>query len=108
MLKVKIENAVVELPTTTAERREAAEREQLRRAAERSKFIAAQSSPKYEPRVRIRLWEQLHAMHLPREPNHRLVRVIARHTALSVEQIRAEQTRRSEETSAPPIPETGA
>lgn len=74
---------------------ETAERE---RAATREKFIAAQTAPHYDARFRIRLWEQLHAMHLPNDANHRLVRVIAAQTALTLNDIKLEQERRATES----------
>ena len=77
-----------------ADRRAAAQRDEEDRIAQRKKFLAALTSPHHEPQRRIRLWEQLHAMHLPQAAEHRLIAVIAAQTALSVEQVHAEQARR--------------
>jgi hypothetical protein len=82
-------------PGSAAERREAAERELQQRQAERQKLLAAQQSPKYDPQRRIELWEHIHGMLLPRIAEHRLVDVIAKQTALTVEQVRHEQVRRA-------------
>ncbi len=46
------------------------------------------------PEQRIRAWERLHELDLPRRAAHPLVKVIARQTHLSVEQVRDEQRRR--------------
>ena len=94
----KFDNESVFFIGTATERREAAERRRLQQLAERSRSIAAQSAPEHDPRRRIELWEHLHAMYLPRSANHRLVNVIAQQTALSVEQVRAEQQRRAAAT----------
>lgn len=80
---------------SAADRREAARREEAVQSAERQRHLAAQAAPHRNPEQRIKIWEQLHAMWLPREPNHRLVGVIAAQTALTIEQIQAEQRRRA-------------
>lgn len=92
---------------SAADRREAARREEAVHAAERQRHLAAQAAPQRDPQQRIRIWEQLHAMWLPREPNHRLVGVIAAQTALTVEQIQAEQRRRAA-PAAPAVESTTA
>jgi len=86
---------------SAADRREAAKREEAVHSAERQRHLAAQAAPHREPQQRIKIWEQLHAMWLPREPNHRLIAVIAQQTALTVEQVRAEQKRRVAAAAAP-------
>jgi len=78
------------------ERRAAIELAAQERAAVRTSRIEAQSSPLLTPQERVQRWEELHAVRLPADPNHKLVRVIAVATALAVEQVREEQTRRCE------------
>jgi hypothetical protein len=107
MFATKFDNNLFAFAGTATERREAAEREQLRREAERRKFIVAQSSPQYEPQQRIQLWEHLHAMRLPPAADHRLVRVIAKQTALTVEQVQKEQVRRTTATNSVVVTESG-
>jgi hypothetical protein len=80
---------------SVVDRRAAAQREEKERAALRQKYLSAQTAQHREPQQRIRLWEQLHCMHLPTAAGHRLVRVIAEQTALTIEQIQAEQVRRA-------------
>lgn len=77
------------------DRRAEAEREQQERAAIRHQEIAAQSSPLSGPEDRIRLWERLHGLRLPQSATHRLLRVIATQTNLSIAQVREEQDRRA-------------
>lgn len=77
------------------DRKAAIERAEHERAAERHSRIEAQSSPLLTPQERVQRWEDLHGVRLPKDPNHKLVRVIAQDTALPIEQVRAEQMRRA-------------
>jgi hypothetical protein len=61
----------------------------------RQQELGEQSSPLSTPADRIRIWERVHQLQLPHSPNHRLVSVIAAHTNLSVEDVRAEQRLRA-------------
>jgi len=45
--------------------------------------------------VRITTWERLHALSLPRTPEHTLVKVIATQTHLTLDQVHLEQQRRA-------------
>lgn len=71
------------------------ERAQQERAALRDSELEAQSSPVKEPRERIETWERLHALRLPRAPDHLLVKVIATQTRLTVAEVQEEQRRRT-------------
>jgi hypothetical protein len=77
------------------ERRAAALRAEQERAELRHARIEAQASPFTTPQERIRLWEDLHGLALPRNMDHKLVRVIANHTALTIHEVQEEQARRS-------------
>lgn len=44
---------------------------------------------------RIRIWERRHGLTLPRDANHRLVKVVAHQTDLALDQVREEQQRRA-------------
>lgn len=74
--------------------RAAVERENEARAEERRTRLEALISPLITIEERIRLWEALHELRLPLDPRHGLLNVIARDTALAVDQLRAEQQRR--------------
>jgi hypothetical protein len=65
------------------------------RAQERAQLLERQSSPLHTPEERIRLWEQLHVLSLPRKSTHPLLSVIALQTALTLEQVQDEQRRRA-------------
>jgi hypothetical protein len=62
--------------------------------ASRSAAMMRLSSAALEPGDRIRLWEEIYRVRLPHSADHPLVPVVAKHTALSIEQIVAEQRRR--------------
>ena len=74
-------------PGSLADRRAQAEHEQQQRLIERQQQIAQLSSPLRTAEERIRLWEKLHALTLPRSPTHKLLRIIAEQTELSLEQV---------------------
>jgi len=84
------------------DRRAAALREEQERIALRHAQIEAQSSPHMTARERIGLWENLHALQLPRGAEHKLVRVIAKQTGLTVHDVQAEQLRRANPSGIAP------
>jgi hypothetical protein len=64
--------------------------------AERRKFdLAEQSSRLKSAEERIRIWERLHEVTLPRDPEHRLIEIIASNTGLAASDVRDEQRRRA-------------
>jgi hypothetical protein len=80
---------------STADRRAQIQREQQELAAERQKELLSQTSTLNTPEDRIRIWERLHALSLPVATSHKLVRVIATQTELTVGQVQEEQERRA-------------
>jgi hypothetical protein len=60
---------------------------QERRQAE----LAEQVSIRNAPGERIRIWERLHGLPLPRDPSHNLLSVIAAATDLELAQVHEEQ-----------------
>lgn len=65
--------------------------EQIQAVERRRLELAEQTSTLNAPDVRIRIWERLHGVALPRDPAHRLLAVIATDTGLMLEQIYEEQ-----------------
>jgi hypothetical protein len=61
----------------------------------RRQELGQQCSPLNTPSDRILIWERLHQLPLPSSSGHRLIRVIATDTGLSVDEVRAEQHARS-------------
>jgi hypothetical protein len=65
-------------------------------AAERRRMdLAEQSSRLKTAEERIRIWERIHEVNLPRDPAHRLVEIIATNTGLTGSDVREEQQRRA-------------
>jgi hypothetical protein len=72
----------------------------------RESELAEQVSIRNAPDERIRIWERMHGLTLPRDPSHRLLAVVAVATHLALEQVLAEQQRRL--TGAPLAPAADA
>ena len=64
--------------------------------------LAEQSSVLNSPSGRIRIWERRHQIDLPRDPRHRLIKLIATDTGLSIEDVYAEQRLRDEARAGVP------
>ena len=77
MIERKSYHDAIADPGSLADRRAQLEHEQQQRMEERQQQIALQSSPLSSAQDRIRLWEKLHALALPRSPTHKLLRIIA-------------------------------
>jgi hypothetical protein len=84
---------------TIADYRARIAHQQAEAARRRQEELEEQSSTLKTPDTRIRIWERLHEVGLPRDPAHRLVDIIAANTGLTVEEVRDEQRLRA---SGPP------
>jgi hypothetical protein len=88
----------------SSEFRERLARQQAAASERRQQALTEQASTLNTPQARIRIWEQLHAIALPRDAAHRLLGVIAAHTGLTVAQVREEQQQRAAvPEAAPPV-----
>ena len=79
----------------SSEFRERLARQQAATLERRQQALVEQASTLNTPQARIRIWEQLHAITLPRDSAHRLINIIAANTGLTVAQVRAEQLQRA-------------
>ncbi len=70
--------------------------QQAEHAERRRLGLAEQSSRLKTPEERIRIWERLHEVTLPRDVTHRLVEIIAADTGLTGADVREEQGRRAD------------
>ena len=86
-------------PTTAYAARIA--REQIEEAERAQRERIEQSCELNTPAIRIRAWERLHRLTLPRGAAHSVLNVVAAATHLTLEQVREEQRRRSE-----PVPDS--
>lgn len=69
--------------------------QQAETAERRRMDLAEQSSKLKTAEERIRIWERLHEVILPKDPAHRLVDIIAANTGLTNADVRDEQRRRA-------------
>lgn len=67
----------------------------------RRRELAEQTSDAHTPAARIKIWERLHQVALPRNPTHRVLRIIAANTGLTLEEVRAEQRERKTPATKP-------
>lgn len=79
-------------PTTGYPARIAQEQAEEAERAQRERF--EQSSELNTPATRIRAWERLHRLTLPRGSAHSVLSVVAEATRLTLEEVREEQRRR--------------
>lgn len=68
--------------------------EEFERTEKRRQELAEQRSDLNPPDVRIRVWERIHALRLPSDPEHPILDVIAVSTRLTLEEVREEQRSR--------------
>jgi alpha-L-fucosidase len=68
--------------------------EESERLERKQQELLQQTSELSTPAERIRIWERRHGLTLPRDANHRLVKVVAHQTDLALDQVREEQQRR--------------
>ena len=80
---------------SVSDRRAAVQREAQERAQARQEELASQRSPLNTPEARIRIWERLHSLALPRNHTHKLVRLIAQQTELTVQEVQEVQRQRA-------------
>lgn len=81
-------------PGLLADRRTQFAQEEQDRILERRQQMALLSSPLSSADERIRLWEKLHALALPRSPTHKLLSIIAQQTDMVLAQVLEVQQRR--------------
>jgi hypothetical protein len=79
-------------------------RQQAEIAERRRLDLVEQASVLNTPEARIRIWERLHGISLPRDPAHRLIGIVASGTGLTLDEVRAEQRHRSEPATAAVAP----
>ena len=68
--------------------------EQALAVERRQAELAEQASAQHTATERIRIWERLHGVTLPRDPSPRLMGIVATDTALALDQVIEERERR--------------
>jgi hypothetical protein len=72
------------------------------RAQEKRAQLEELSSMAHTPEARIRLWEKVHALRLPLDPEHPVLHFVATSTRLTVSQVQEEQlARKARKTPTP-------
>jgi hypothetical protein len=92
----RIVYGTVQAGESTADYRTRMARLQAEALEQWQKQLAEQSSTLNSPSDRIRVWERRHQIELPRDPGHRLIKLIAANTGLSAEDVYAEQRLRAQ------------
>jgi hypothetical protein len=75
-------------------------RRQAEAAEIRQRELIEQTSTINPPDLRIRIWERLHEITMPRDASHRLLSVIAAQTGLTMAEVQAELHNRAHPSSA--------
>ncbi|HXS20047.1 MAG TPA: hypothetical protein VN735_02395 [Steroidobacteraceae bacterium] len=78
-------------------------REQAEEVERAQRERMEQSCELNTPAIRIRAWERLHRLTLPRGSAHSVLSVVAAATHLTLDQVREEQRRRSEPAPLPTL-----
>lgn len=73
-----------------------AERRRLEAEQRRSQALIDQSSLAHSPETRVRIWEQLHQLRMPRSPDHAILLQIARQTHLRLAEVQEVQRQRAQ------------
>jgi hypothetical protein len=71
------------------------ERIQFEATERRERALIDQCAPENSPEARVRIWEKLHQLRLPKDPAHPILRKVARQTALDLTQILEVQRQRT-------------
>ena len=71
--------------------------EHLRLQAEerRRQAMVDQCSPEHSHEARVRAWERLHQVRLPRSPGHAVLLIVARQTGMALAEVQAVQRQRA-------------
>lgn len=82
------------------------ERARLEAAKRRSEAISEQQSSVNTPAQRVRVWERLHQVNLPKDPAHAVLLVVARQTGLRLAEVREVQRHRANPVAAVMVAQT--
>jgi hypothetical protein len=63
------------------------EQMQFEAAARRERSLIDQRSPENSPEVRVRIWERLHQVRLPKDPAHPIMARVAEVTGLDLAEV---------------------
>jgi uncharacterized protein YmfQ (DUF2313 family) len=72
------------------------ERARLDAEERRAQALIDQRSPNNSPEMRVRTWEKLHQLRLPRDPAHAILGIVAQQTGMPLTEVLAVQRQRAE------------
>ncbi len=72
------------------------ERAQVEAAERRVQALNDQRSPENSHDARVRAWERMYQVRLPRDPEHNVLRLVARQTGLALADVREVQRIRAQ------------
>ena len=72
-----------------------AERRRLEAEQQRSQALLDQRSHEHSPAMRVRLWERLHQLRLPKDPAHAILVQVAQQTGLALADVHRVQQQRA-------------
>jgi len=72
-----------------------AERRRLEAEQERNQALADQCSPERTPEARVRIWERLHQLRLPKAPAHAILLQVSQQTGLQLAELHEVQRLRA-------------
>lgn len=72
------------------------ERAQFEAAERRSQALIDQRAPESPPEARVRAWEKLHQVRLPKDPEHAVLLVVAQQTGMALSDVREVQRQRAQ------------
>lgn len=75
------------------------ERAQHEASERRLQALMDQRSPANPPADRVRTWERLHQVRLPKDPQHNILAVVAEQTGLTLSEVRDVQSQRAQPIS---------
>ncbi len=75
------------------------ERSQFEAAERRDRALIDQRAPDSSPAARVRVWEALHQVRLPKSPGHAILRHVAEQTQLPLEDVLEVQRQRAQPIS---------
>jgi hypothetical protein len=78
------------------------ERLQLEAAERRDRALLDQRSPENSPEARVRIWEKLHQVRLPKDPAHPILPQVAKQTALKLDDVLEVLRQRSQPADGTP------
>jgi hypothetical protein len=78
----------------TLDHRARLERQQFEANERRERALIDQRSAENTPEQRVRIWERLHQVRMPKSPDHNILQVIAQQTGLKLSEVRDVQTSR--------------